>query len=98
MIELREWSAGIVFLAAIAGVYTLFWDGFDGVVLAATLVSFIAAYVIWPSKRKGQRQDGGRVVDMIEVLIEFPIELFVWIMRFLGRLAGGKGDGVDLDF
>lgn len=97
MIELREWSAAIIFLSGIAGLYTLFANGFEWSMLIATALSFIAAYVIWPSKSKGQRHGDGRVADIFEILIEFPIDLFLWIIRVFGRMLGGKGDGVDLD-
>lgn len=97
MIKLREWIAAIIFFAGIAGIFTLFSDGFEWAMLAATAFSFIAAYIIWPSKRLGQRHDDGRIADIFEVLIEFPIELFFWIIRLFGRMLGGKGDGVDLD-
>ena len=66
--------------------------------MLATILCFIFAYIIWPSKRKGQRHDYGLIAEIFEVLIEFPIELFFWIIRLLGRMLGGKGDGVDLDF
>ncbi len=98
MIEIREWCAAIIFFAGIAGIYTLFGDGFEWPMLVATVLSFIAAYIIWPSKSKGQRHDDGRVADIVEILIEFPIDLFFWVIRLFGRMLGGKGDGVDLDF
>lgn len=98
MIVFREWAASIIFCAGVAGVWQLSSMAFEWPVFFATLFSFIAAYIIWPSKRKGQRSDDGRFADKIELLIELPIEFFFWIVRIFGRLFGGKGDGIDLDF
>ncbi len=98
MIELREWLAGIIFFSALAGLYFLFWDGFEWSLAMASLLSFFAAYFIWPSKRRGLRHDEGRIADIFEVLIEFPIEVFLWVIRLFGRLLGGKSDGIDIDF
>lgn len=98
MIELREWIASIIFCAGIAAIYSLFKDPFEWLTLFATMLCFTVAYVVWPSKRKGQRDDGGRIADIFEVLIELPFDLLSWFFKFLGRLFGGKSDGVDIDF
>lgn len=97
MIELREWFSVIIFCAGLAGIYLLFSDAFKWSILFASVFCFSLAYLIWPSKRKGQRDDGGWLADIVEILIEFPVDFFLWMLRFVGRLFGGKGDGIDFD-
>lgn len=98
MIEIREWIAVIIFCAGIAGIYSLITSPFEWPILFATILCFTLAYIVWPSKRKGQRDDGGAIADIFEILIELPFDLFSWLFKFIGRLFGGKGDGVDIDF
>tara|TARA_R110001592_G_scaffold103298_2_gene291156 strand:- start:21704 stop:22006 length:303 start_codon:yes stop_codon:yes gene_type:complete len=98
MIELREWISVIIFFVGLTGVYTLFTAAFEWSILFATVFCFALAYLIWPSKRKGQRDEGGWIADIFELLIELPVDVFSWIAKLFGRLLGGKGDGIDIDF
>lgn len=98
MIAIRELMAGTIFCAGIVGIFFLFGDVFEWSNLLATILCFALAYFIWPSKRKGQRYDDNRIADVFEVLIEFPVDLFLWVFRLVGRFVGGKGDSVDIDF
>lgn len=98
MLEIREWTSVIIFFIGLAGVYTLFDQVFAWSTLFGAVLCFFVAYIIWPSKRKGQRDDGGRIADIFELLIELPFELLSWCFKLLGRLFKGKGDGVDIDF
>ena len=98
MIELREWIAVIIFFVGLAGIYSLFTDAFEWSILLASIFCFSLAYLIWPSKRKGQRDDGGWIADIFELLIELPLDVFLWIAKLFGRLLGRKSDGIDIDF
>lgn len=97
MTVLRECIACLLFLAGIGGIVELFSAGLEWQTLLLTIICFLSAHFIWPSKRKNQRKDDSRFLDWIEVFIELPIEIFTWLFRLLGRLFGGKGDGVDID-
>ncbi|MFT6903837.1 MAG: hypothetical protein ACJAS1_000482 [Oleiphilaceae bacterium] len=98
MIEIREWILVIIFFSGIAGIYTLFVDAFECSILFAAVLFFTLAYIIWPSKLKGQRDDESRMSDIFETLIEFSIDLCLRILKLFRRLFGGKGDGIDFDF
>ena len=97
VIEFREWISAIIFFVGMVGVCNLFVDHFQWPIVMATVLCFILAYGIWPSKRKGQRRDDSRMADILEIFIELPIEMFLWVIRILGRLLGGKGNGVDIE-
>lgn len=98
MLAFREWISAIILFVALAGVYRLFVDIFEWSSLFFVTLCFVLAYSIWPSKRKGQREHGGWIADLFEVLIELPIDLFLWVIRLPGRLFGRKGDSIDVDF
>lgn len=98
MILFREIISVAIFLAGLSGLYSFIMDGFEWSTLFAMVVCFVLAYIIWPSKRKGQRDEGGYIADIFEWMIELPIEFFLWILRLFGRLFGGKGNGADIDF
>ncbi len=97
MIELREWVSAIIFCTGVAGICVLVANELTWSLVWASVLCFVLAYLIWPSKRKGQRHDDNRLADILEILIEFPMELFSWLIRFLGRLLGSKGEGIDID-
>lgn len=98
MMAVKQSIACLLFLVGIGGIVELFSVGLDWQVLLLTLICFLSAHFIWPSKRKNQRNDDSRLLDWIEILIELPLEVFTWLFRLLGRLIGGKGDGFDIDF
>ncbi len=97
MIQFREWVSVIIFFAGLLGIYSLFEDVFEWSTLLITVFCFILAYIIWPSKRKAQRADDSWLADIFEYLIELPFDLLSLIFRLLGRILGGKSDGIDVD-
>jgi len=98
MIVLREIFSIIVFVVGFIFFGELFINEFSWQSLLVSLFCFGFAYLLWPSRKKGQRQDDHWYLDLIEFVIEVPIELLKWLFRLLGRIFSGKGDGIDLDF
>lgn len=98
MIVLREVLAAIIFVVGVVFLFDIFSVGFSWEALLLSLFCFFIAYVIWPSKKKGQRQDDYGFLDVLEFVIEIPFEILKWFFRLLGRIFSGKGDGVDIDF
>ncbi|MEE4376921.1 MAG: hypothetical protein V2J55_05330 [Candidatus Competibacteraceae bacterium] len=83
---LRELVAIIVFIAALYLLYGIISTGFSWVHVAGAVVCFTVAYFVWPSKRRGQRQTDHWLLDVIEIVVEFPIELILWLARGIGNL------------
>ncbi|MES2818301.1 MAG: hypothetical protein V4812_04860 [Pseudomonadota bacterium] len=98
MTALRELTATLLFIAALVLVILLFANDFSWGCCLAILLCFALAYMLWPSKRRGQRRDDSGFLDLLEIFIELPIQLLLWLFRLLGGLfRGGKGDGFDID-
>lgn len=97
MNTLREVVAIVVFTIAIVLLSNLALKGFDGSLMAATIVCFIVAYIIWPSKRKGARRDDSNVLDIIEFFIELPVDLFLWLFRLTTRIFRSNDSRLDID-
>lgn len=93
----REIIAVIAFLVALYFAVDLFNSGFTILSLVVCVMSFMGAYIIWPSKKQGQRNDDNWLLDIIEFIIELPAEVITWLIRLLARLFSGKDDGVDFD-
>lgn len=86
----------------IGGLY-LMLDGVTATPLSWALVglsvgALVLAYAVWPSKRRGHRDSDHPLWDMLEFVIELPVEVIIWLVRLLGRLLTGKSGGVDIDF
>ncbi len=81
------------------GLYFLF-DGFnptfDWKALVFAITAFLLAYFFWPSKKRGQRDDDNPWLDALELVIELPVELFLWVIRLFTRLFKDGDAGVDL--
>ena len=86
MITAREIISTILFIIAILLPFDMMANGFHWVYLAGSLLFFVLAYLIWPSKKKGQREGDNWVVDSLEFVIELPIELMVGLFRFFVRV------------
>jgi len=97
MNTLREVIAVVVFTIAVVLLSNLTLKGFDGSLMAATIVCFIAAYIIWPSKRKGARRDDSHFLDIIEFVIELPVDLFLWLFRLTTRIFRSNDSRLDID-
>ncbi len=96
MILTRAIIATVIFSLGIFFLVKLFITPFEWMNLIIALVCFAIAYFIWPSKRQGQRQEDNWSLDIMEILIELPIEIIFWMFRMLGHLFR-KGDGIDID-
>lgn len=97
MNALREIIAIVVFTLAIVLLSNLALKGFDSSLLVATIVCFVAAYTIWPSKRKGARRDDNHFLDIIEFIIELPVDLFLWLFRLATRIFRSNDNRLDID-
>jgi hypothetical protein len=83
----------------VSGVYLLI-DGLipdvDWYLLLMAAGAFLFAYAFWPSKRRGQREEANSWLDLIEIFVELPIEIFLWVFRLCARLFKDGDAGVDL--
>lgn len=96
MTSLRQISACLFFLGALGLLIQLFSAGFAWSLLLGAGLGFALAYVLWPSKHQDDGRNDNVLLDLLEWVIEFPVELLLWLLRLLGRLFRGKGDGFDL--
>ena len=101
---IREIVAVIMFVLGVVFVVDLVSSGFDLKGLLFAVLCFVGAYIVWPSKKKGQRDEGNSFLDILEVVIEAPVEIFMWLLRIVGRLLGrsdrngsGSDGGIDFD-
>ena len=79
-------------IEVIVGAYTAMF-------LLGSFGAFLLAYLTWPSKKRGQREDDYVFFDVLELFIELPIEILLWLFRLLGRFIKSGGDaGLDIDF
>lgn len=62
---------------------------------------YVVCYLTWPSKRRGNREGDNGFLDLLELVLEFPVEFVLWIFRQAWRLVRGlfsaKGEGFDID-
>jgi hypothetical protein len=101
MEKLRELISIIVFIASISLIASSLNSEFEWLLFVLGLFCIVTAYFVWPSKRRGKREGDSIVLDIIEIIIELPVEFFMGSIRFLGRVIRGifsaKGDGFDID-
>lgn len=93
---MREAIALVFFIFGITLIYLVFDTNQWEYVLGAIL-SFAIAFLIWPSKNRGQREQENQFLDVLELIIEFPVELIFWLFRILGRIFKGKDGSIDID-
>ncbi|QBG37142.1 hypothetical protein [Litorilituus sediminis] len=96
METLREIMATLTFIAGTVLIFSLI-GAFHWGTLLASFACFLAAYLIWPSKRSGQRERENVFLDVLELIIEFPMEILFWLFRLIGRLFRSKEGGFDID-
>ncbi|MDX1453264.1 MAG: hypothetical protein R3183_11955 [Oleiphilaceae bacterium] len=97
MIIIREMLACLIFLVGLVWVIESITDGFMMTQFFLGLLCLLGAHFVWPGKLRHQSDERKRFLDWLEVLIELPFEILAWLFRVLGRLLGGKGDGIDID-
>lgn len=79
---LRELTAALLWLAFLMLSLNCLVAGFSWGKLFLALGCLVAAYIIWPSKRRGERRDDSWLLDLAELLIEAPVALLRWIAHF----------------
>lgn len=85
MEKLRGVIAIVIFIIGICLLLKLYVDPFELLLLVAALICLLLAYFIWPSKKNSQREDN-IYWDVIEIVIELPLEIFIWLFRILIRV------------
>ena len=91
----REVLAIIIFFVGIFFAFQLFVD-FSWILLIFSTVFFIMAYFIWPSRKRGHRNDDNTYLDVLEFFIELPTAIVKFLFNFLARMFRDK-DGLDID-
>lgn len=86
MMKLRVLIATITFFVGAFFLIKLCLLPFVWMTLLIALVCFVFAYLMWPSKKKGQREEDNWFLDIMELMIELPAELFFWAFRVAGHL------------
>lgn len=87
----------MLYSLAIVGIFDSIMGGVDYTILLLSIGFFIIAYLVWPSKRRGQRDRDNWALEMVfEVLIEFPIEFIKFLIRIVIRILGKFDGDIDL--
>jgi hypothetical protein len=94
---IREILATILFSVGACLLAALFVVGISWVDVAVAALCFVLAYWVWPSKRHGNRRGDSPLLDILEFVIELPVESFLWLIRLFTRGLFGKSDGPDFD-
>lgn len=96
METLKELIAMLIFVAGSVLIFSVFdqfhWGNFWG-----GISCFVVAYYIWPSRKRGYREQENTFLDIVELVIELPVEIFLWIFRSSGRIFRGKNNDFDID-
>ena len=96
MEALRELMATLIFIAG--SVFTLvFFNEFIWTSFFGGMICYVIAYFMWPSKKRGQREKESPFLDILEFVIELPVEIFMWILRFFSRVFRNKNGDFDVD-
>lgn len=98
---IRITGATLAFVVGTFLIMGLFLVEFYWEDMLAGVLFYLFAYAIWPSKKRGKRDSDNYLIDTVELVVEFPIEMIIWLFRALSRLFGSsaskKDNGVDLD-
>jgi hypothetical protein len=96
METLRELIATLIFIAGTVLIAVTFneftWGEFLGGVIC-----YVIAYFIWPSKKRGQREKESPFLDIVEFVIELPVEFVMWVLRLFSRIFRNKNGDFDVD-
>lgn len=98
MTTLRAILAFLVFVTGIFFTVQLFTAPFSWIGLVIAIICFIVAYILWPSKKHGQRNNDNLLLDILEIFIELPVEVMLWLLRVITGIFRGKDGGIDIDF
>lgn len=75
-------------------VYDLFANGFDWMILLATIASFVIAHAIKPKADDHSTSD---FLDILDLVIELPFRSVALLIRSLGAVFRRGSDGIDFD-
>jgi len=96
METVRELLAVIIFIVGAVLIISIFgemhWES-----LLGGITCFVIAYFVWPSRKRGHREQESSFLDILEFVIELPVEIFIWMVRLLGRIFRNKDGGIDVD-
>ena len=85
MTVLRIFLSIALFIAAILALVGLLLNGFSWLYVAIAVGGFLLAAWVWPSRREPDtRRNEYSSIEWLELLIEFPAELILWPLRWLG--------------
>lgn len=83
---LREFVAVLLWITSVVSLLNCIFVSFSAKLILLALVCFIAAYFIWPSRRRGHREDDYWWLDLAELLIEAPVLLVRFIVRVITHI------------
>lgn len=83
MILVRELSAIVLWCIFLMLILSCLFSTFSSLRLFIAVGCFAAAYFIWPSKKKGFRDDNFWLFDVAELLIEGPILIVIGIIKLM---------------
>lgn len=95
MERLREILATFMFVFGILLIIGVCTKQLDVMLLVVAFIFWTIAYFLWPSKKDSRREDN-IVWDILEIFIELPFDIFIWLCRFLLRIFR-KADIPDID-
>jgi len=72
-----------------------FLSNYDWTLLFFAVLAFLFSYFIWPSRRRGKREEEHAWLDFIEIIIELPVEIGLWIFRLFTRMFKDGDAGID---
>lgn len=82
----REIVSLLLFSGAIFFMVLLFITGFSWLYIGGLVACILASFYLWPSKKRGQREGDNWFLNILEVLIELPVEVCLWLIRRSLRL------------
>lgn len=92
--EIRLFLAVLLFCLGIYLVWDLFAAGFELIVLASSLLCFVAAHYIKP--KSNDRDDSTVVWDVLDFIVDIPFRAISIFLRAISKPFKGDTDGFDL--
>jgi hypothetical protein len=94
---LKEVLATLVFILGLVLLAAIDFEMINWFEIIGAIVCLGLAYLLWPSKNRGQRESNNMLLDVIEFLIELPVDIVSWLFKLLSKLFRNKEGGADLD-
>ena len=57
----------------------------------------MSLFILFGQVKRGQREGESLFLDILECVIELPIEFFMWILRLLSRIFRHTNGDFDVD-